>query len=120
MKEGVLKLYSEIIEITEKPKIPIGEIAENPSGETFEIDENDYGKSSYRAIIDVGLLDISTDFLIPTDSKISFIGASSDMVVIDLGETSLDYKVGDLVSFDLKYMGALSLFSSDYIEKVVV
>ena len=120
MQEGVLKLYSEIIEITEKPKIPNGQIAENPSGETFEIDEKDYGKLSFRAIIDIGLLDISTDFLIPEDSKISFIGASSDMIVVDLGETDLDYKVGDLISFDLKYMGALALLSSNYIEKVVV
>ena len=120
MQEGVLKLYSEIIEITEKPKIPNGQIAENPSGETFEIDEKDYGKLSFRAIIDIGLLDISTDFLIPDDSKISFIGASSDMIVVDLGETDLDYKVGDLISFDLKYMGALALLSSNYIEKVVV
>jgi predicted amino acid racemase len=120
MQEGVLKLYSEIIEITEKPKIPNGQIAENPSGETFEIDEKDYGKLSFRAIIDIGLLDISTDFLIPVDSKISFIGASSDMIVVDLGETDLDYKVGDLISFDLKYMGALALLSSNYIEKVVV
>ena len=120
MEEGVLKLYSEIIEITEKPKIPIGQIAENPSGETFEIDEKDYGKSSFRAIIDIGLLDISTDFLIPTDSKISFIGASSDMIVVDLGDTDLNYKVGDLISFDLKYMGALRLLNSNYIEKVVI
>ena len=120
MQEGVLKLYSEIIEITEKPKIPNGQIAENPSGETFEIDEKDYGKLSFRAIIDIGLLDISTDFLIPEDSKISFIGASSDMIVVDLGETDLDYEVGDLISFDLKYMGALALLSSNYIEKVVV
>jgi predicted amino acid racemase len=42
------------------------------------------------------------------------------MIVVDLGETDLDYKVGDLISFDLKYMGALALLSSNYIEKVVV
>ncbi len=120
MEQGVMKLFSEIIEITEKPKVPIGMLAENPSGEKLEIDENDYGKTSYRAIIDIGLLDISTDFLIPDDPNLSFIGASSDMIVVDLGETDLDYKVGDLVSFDLKYMGALRLLNSDYIEKIVV
>jgi predicted amino acid racemase len=119
MKEGVLKLFAEIIEIAEKPKIPNGELMENPSGETFEVDESDYGKTSYRAILDLGLLDISIDFLIPEDSKLNLLGASSDMVIVDLGEKPPAYKVGDLISFDLKYMGALGLLNSNYIEKKI-
>lgn len=120
MQSDVLKLFTEIIEITEKPKVPIGALAENPSGEVFEVDENDFGKNMHRAIIDVGLLDVSADFLIPEDEKISVVGASSDMLVIDIGESDRNYKVGDLVSFKLKYMGALGLLNSDYIEKRLV
>ncbi len=119
MKSGVLRLYSEILEITEKPKVPIGELAENPSGDLFTIDESEYGKTSYRAIIDVGLLDISPDYLIPDDPAIKIVNASSDMLVVDLGETTRSYKVGELISFELKYMGALRLLNSDYIEKKV-
>lgn len=120
MKQDVIKLFAEIIEITEKPKVPVGYLAENPSGEEFEVKEADYGKKSYRVIIDLGLLDISPDFLIPTDKQVKVIGASSDMLVLDVGTSRKDYKVGDLVSFKLKYMGALGLFNSDYIEKRVV
>ena len=119
MKSGIFRLYSEIIEITEKPKVPIGELAENPSGQMFEIKEEDYGKKSYRAILDIGLLDVSTDFLMPDDPNINIVNASSDMLVVDLGSTKGDYQTGDLVSFDLKYMGALGLLNSDYIEKRV-
>lgn len=120
MKTNVLKLNSEIIEITEKPKVPIGQLAENPSGEVFKVEQSDYGKTSYRAILDIGLLDVTTDFLIPDDSKITIVNASSDMLVVDLGQTKKNYKVGDYISFQLKYMGALRLMSSDYIEKRVV
>lgn len=120
MDGDVFKLHSEIIEITEKPKIPIGYMEANPSGETYEINEDDYGKTSYRAILDIGLLDVSEDFLIPEDESIEITGASSDMLIVDLGESSEKYKVGDLVTFKLKYMGALSIFNSDYIEKRVV
>lgn len=120
MKDDVFKLHAEIIELSEKPKVPIGELAENPSGEITQINESDYGKTSYRAIIDIGLLDISPEFLIPDDKKIEITGASSDMLVIDLGTTRRNYKVGDLVSFKLRYMGALSILNSDYIEKKVV
>lgn len=118
MEQNVLQLYTEIIEITEKPKIPIGTLEVNPSGETFEVDENDYGKTSYRAIIDIGLLDINPDFLIPIDPDVKISGASSDMLIIDLEENAKDYKVGDLISFRMKYMGALALLNSDYIEKL--
>jgi len=117
MHDDVLTLHAEIIELTEKPMVPVGELAENPSGELLEIDDNLYGKTAPRAIIDVGLLDISPDFLLPIDSKITVIGASSDMLVLDFSHTTQSYQVGDLVHFKLKYMGALALMNSNYIEK---
>ncbi|ELR68350.1 hypothetical protein C900_00449 [Fulvivirga imtechensis AK7] len=120
MKDDVFKLYAEIIELYEKPKVPTGELAENPSGEVMQIREEDYGKMSYRAIIDIGLLDISPEFLIPDDDKIEITGASSDMLVIDLGKTRRNYTVGDLVSFKLRYMGALSILNSNYIDKKII
>ena len=120
MEGEVFNLHAQIIEITEKPKVPIGYLDVNPSGESFEIKEEDYGKTSYRAILDIGLLDVSEEFLIPDDPSIELSGASSDMLIADLGDSSGKYKVGDMVSFKMKYMGALSLFNSDYIEKRVV
>lgn len=120
MYDDVLKLRAEIIELTEKPMIPVGELAENPSGEMLEIDESLYGKTSLRAIIDIGLLDIAPDFLIPKDEHIKVVGASSDMLVLDFGHTDKQYNVGDLVDFKLKYMGALGIMNSNYIEKRIV
>ena len=120
MKKGVFRLYTEIIEITEKPKVPIGSLAENPSGDVYEVDETDYGKTSHRAIIDIGLLDIAPDYLIPDDKEVKVVNASSDMLIVDLGKTRRNYKVGDMISFRLKYMGALQVLNSDYIEKRIV
>lgn len=117
MKSDVFELNAEIIEIREKPKVPIGELEENPSGEMYEINEDDYGKTSYRAILDIGLLDVSPEYLLPIDKKLEIAGASSDMIIIDLGKTNRNYNVGDLVKFTVKYMGALSLLNSNYIIK---
>jgi predicted amino acid racemase len=121
MKKDVFKLYSEIIEITEKPKIPIGVMDTNPSGETFQVNEKDFGKKSCRAIIDIGVLDISDiKFILPDDPKIEVVGGSSDMLVLDLGKNDKPYRVGDLITFSIKYMGALRLLNSDYIGKRVL
>lgn len=120
MRSDVLELFAEIIEITKKPKVPIGELANNPHGELFEVAEEDYGKTSFRAILDVGSLDISPNYLIPNVDGIQIVNASSDMLIVDLGKNDGEYKVGDLIPFSLKYMGALHLLNSDYIEKEVV
>jgi len=119
MRDDVISFQAEIIELWEKPMVPEGTMAENPSGETYEINQSDYGKTSCRALLDVGLLDISPDFLIPADKNITIAGASSDMLVIDLGKNPKKYKVGDFMKFKLKYMGALGLFNSDYVVKRV-
>jgi len=117
MFPDVFTLYGEIIEISEKPRVPFGILDVNPSGHTVEINEDDYGKTSIRAIIDFGVLDTLLDQLIPMDNHITITGGSSDMIVLDLGKSVNNYKVGDLVLFQLKYMAALGLMSSNYIEK---
>jgi predicted amino acid racemase len=119
MKSGVFKLFAEIIELIEKPLVPIGEIGTNVAGESPTFDEKDIGKTSYRAILDLGLLDIDTSNLFPDDRSLKFAGASSDMIVMDLGNNRKNYKVGDLISFKMKYMGILSILNSDYISKVI-
>jgi predicted amino acid racemase len=120
MNEDVFTLYAEIIEMSEKPKIPIGTLDMNPSGEIFDVNENDFGKSSFRAIIDIGLLDINPNYLMAQSPGITIAGASSDMLILDLEDNPHNYKTGDLIAFKLKYMGALSILNSNYIEKRLV
>ncbi len=120
MNNDVFRLYTEIIELYEKPKVPSGEQGFNVSGETPEYPEEDYGKHSYRAILDIGLLDCNPQYLIPEDSGINIIEASSDMLVLDVHQNANGYKVGDLITFKLRYMGVLGVMNSGYIDKMVV
>lgn len=119
MHDDVFELCAEIIELTEKPMIPDGILAENPSGDNYEIDESLYGKTSHRAILDIGLLDVNPKFLLPKDD-LTVVGASSDMLVVELGVNEKNYKVGDVLQFSLRYMGALSILNSRYINKEIV
>lgn len=117
MKTDVFTLYSEIIELIEKPSVPMGEMGTNVEGHSFDFDDNQPGKTSIRAIIDIGLLDVDEKHLEPYDKEVSFVGASSDMLVIDLGSNKKNYKVGDLLQFKMDYMGTLRIINSRYIDK---
>ncbi len=119
MHTDVFRLYSEIIELIEKPMMPMGETATNVDGESFEFVEDLVGKKTFRAIVDIGLLDVEQRHIFPVDENISFVGASSDMLVIDLGENFKNYQVGDLLEFKMDYMGTLRIINSKYIEKRV-
>ncbi|NDI98218.1 alanine/ornithine racemase family PLP-dependent enzyme [Flavobacterium sp. LaA7.5] len=120
MENDIFKLYAEIIELYEKPIVPMGELGTNLEGETYSFEEKDYGKTTIRAIIDIGLLDIDMKHLDPTDTKIKYSGATSDMVVLDLGENKNKYKVGDLIEFTMDYMGIVRIMNSKYIEKRII
>ncbi|MDX5348509.1 MAG: alanine/ornithine racemase family PLP-dependent enzyme [Hymenobacteraceae bacterium] len=120
MEASVFELEAEIIEVTEKPMAPIGEMQANPSGETTTIKEDWYGQTTFRAIVDIGLLDINPKFMKPKNQDLKLIGASSDMLILDLDTNDFNLKVGDTISFDLTYMGALGILNSQYITKKVV
>lgn len=120
MQPDVFELFTEVIELSEKPVVPSGEIGKNVMGESPEVDESRAGETSYRAIIDIGQLDVDPKFLTPKNPDVEITGASSDMLILDLGENKKDIKVGDQVSFKLEYMGVLSVMNSDYINKKVI
>ncbi|MEO9257717.1 MAG: alanine/ornithine racemase family PLP-dependent enzyme, partial [Crocinitomicaceae bacterium] len=119
MRQDVFELKAEIIEMTEKPTVPYGEMTANPSGETFDFVEEDYQTTTIRALLDIGVLDINVNYLHPIDQKITIGPASSDMLVVELDKDS-KYKVGDQVIFKVGYMAALRLLNSSYIEKLVI
>ena len=120
METAVFKLYSEIIELIEKPKIPMGEMGTNVDGNTTDFDETTLGETSYRAIVDIGLLDVDEKHISPSDKDITIVGGSSDMFVIDLYDNIKKYKVGDLIELEMDYMGVLKILHSKYIDKKIV
>ena len=117
METDVFKLYSEIIELIEKPKTPMGDMGTNVEGHSTAIDEKLFGETSYRAIIDIGLLDVDQSHITPVNKDISIVGGSSDMYVLDLSDNKKNYKVGDLIEFKMDYMGSLRILNSKYIDK---
>ncbi|MDD2811884.1 MAG: alanine/ornithine racemase family PLP-dependent enzyme [Bacteroidales bacterium] len=119
MATDAFLLYAEIIELIEKPQKPDGEMGTNVDGNSVTFDESLAGKTSYRALIDIGLLDVDEKHLMPNDPNISIVGGSSDMFVIDLDDNIKNYKVGDLLEFKLDYMGTLRILNSKYIDKRV-
>lgn len=119
MHQDVFKLYAEIIELREKPMVPDGDLGHNLTGDVLDFNQEDNSAHSYRAIIDIGLLDVETSHIKPKDAALKIVGSSSDMMVIDLGGNEAGYKVGSQVEFDLDYMGILRLMSCDYVDKLV-
>jgi predicted amino acid racemase len=119
MEHNVFQLFAEIIELSEKPIVPSGEMGTNVEGAEYEFNDSDLGKNSYRAILDIGLLDVEDKHIQPKDNSIEIAGSSSDMIVLDIGKNSKNYKVGDLIEFQLDYMGTLSVLNSKYIEKKI-
>ncbi len=119
MYHDVFTLTAEIIEMQEKPNIPSGNAGTNLTGETPVFSTEERGKSSLRAIVDIGLLDIDHKDIAPLVPEIEIIGASSDMLILDLGENSDNLQVGDTVNFSMNYMAVLRAMNSDYVDKKV-
>jgi predicted amino acid racemase len=118
MHDDVLELHAQVIELAEKPTTPSGPLGKNPFGVTAETEGG--GGTSHRAILDVGYLDISPQYLEPVDPRLDVIGGSSDMLVLNVGDNEAGLRVGSYVTFRLKYMGALHLMNSAYIDKFVL
>lgn len=117
------EFQANIIELEEKKLVPDGVISDANIGHTIDYDEQDIHQKSFKAILDFGLLDVDQNDLTAIDEEISFVGITSDMLVIDIGtnqtkEGKTRYKVGDKVDFKVNYMAVARLLNSKFIDKV--
>lgn len=113
----VFQLVAEIIEIKDKPSLPIGEIGMDAFGNKPDFEDKGIRR---RAILAVGRQDIGTHSIVPLDDSIQFIGASSDHLIIDITDCETNYKIGDEITFNFAYGALLSLMTSEYVYKNII
>lgn len=113
----VFTLYTEIIELKEKPSMPYGKCGLDAFGEKPL--HSDKGLMR-RAIVACGRQDVSIDKIIPYDEQINIIGSSSDHIILDVTHADRDYLIGDIIQFKVSYGALLSLYTSEYVEKVLL
>ncbi|MDO4485149.1 MAG: ornithine racemase Orr [Bacillota bacterium] len=111
-EDDAITVEAQIIELKEKPSLPIGEVGVDAFGQKPYYEDRGVIK---RAILAIGQQDMDRDSMYPVDDRIDVLGASSDHMLLDV--TKADYKVGDIVTFKLGYGSVLKAATSPYVEK---
>lgn len=111
-------LKAQIIEVNEKPTHPVGELMVNAFGEYAHYEDRGIRK---RAIIALGNQDVGdSSKIVPKDKDIIVLGASSDHTILDIHECKSEYKLGDIVEFNILYQSMLFTTLSKYINKKII
>jgi predicted amino acid racemase len=110
-------LKAEVVEVKEKPSIPIGKIGKDAFGNVPVFEDRGIRR---RAIIALGRQDAYPNTLIPEDDGIIVLGASSDHTLLDISDCEKQYRVGDIISFNLTYAGMLGAMTSPYVKKEII
>ncbi|SES88925.1 alanine/ornithine racemase family PLP-dependent enzyme [Anaerobranca gottschalkii] len=106
------KIVGEIVELKEKPSVPIGEIGQDAFGNTPIFEDRGIHK---RAIVALGRQDIDIN-MEPLDKEIEILGGSSDHLLLDVTKRP-NLKVGDIIEFIPNYGALLQGMTSPYVKK---
>ena len=111
------KLEVEIIEIKDKPSVPVGNIGLDAFGNVPTFVDRGIRRKILCAI---GKQDIDFDTIYPLDKDLIILGGSSDHLILDGSDSKIDYKVGDIIKFDMYYVSILRAMTSEYVEKIIL
>lgn len=116
LSKDTLSIKAEVIEIKEKPSHPVGEIFIDAFGNKPTYEDKGIRK---RALLALGKQDIGHhDKLIPKDKNIDIVGSSSDHLILDISDCEKDYKIGDILEFNLYYQAMLYSSMNPNIKKI--
>lgn len=113
-KDNAFILEAEVIEVKDKPSVPIGKVAKNAFNEVPKFEDRGIIR---RMICAIGSQDIDFDFIETLDSNLVILGGSSDHCIIDCSDSKQSYVPGDIVKFKLSYMSILRAMTSPYVKK---
>lgn len=112
--DDAIVLETQVIELQEKPSVPIGEVGKDAFGNVPEYEDRGIIK---RAIVAVGQQDTALDSMEPLIEGIDILGGSSDHTLLDVTKAAKELKVGDIVAFKLGYGGMLKTSTSSYVDR---
>jgi len=113
MHQNGFRLLAELVEIQDKPSVPIGQIGPDAFGNIPHFADKGIMR---RGVLAIGKQDTSFDLLRPIDENIEILGGSSDHMICDLTSCG-EYHVGDVVEFEVGWSAMLHLMTSPYVEK---
>ncbi len=122
LSTDTFEFRANIIELEEKKIVPEGTISDANIGHTAKFDVASANETSFKAILDFGMLDVDKSDIDAYDKDIQFVGITSDMLVVDIGTNKSKngkkkYKIGDQIVFKPNYMAVARLLNSKFIDK---
>ena len=118
MHQDVYTLKAEVIEVKTKPSVPVGELGVDAFGHTPEYPEKGMRR---KLLLGMGKVDFgSIEEIFPRDPGIEILGASSDHTILDVTDSKVDYKVGDIVEFTINYASIVYVTNCRNVRRVFV
>lgn len=108
------KLSAEIIELNDKPTVPIGELGVDAFLQTKTFEDRGIRR---RALLAFGRQDVPVENCVPCDDSITILGQTSDHTLMDIEDCKTPLKVGDRIEFELDYTGLLAACTTNGVEK---
>ena len=111
-------LEAQIVELKEKPSLPIGEVGVDAFGHKPYYEDRGIIKAGDHRRRQAGYGTGQHDSCW-TKRSTSW-EAVSDHIILDVTKSDREYKVGDIVRFTLGYGGMLKTATSPYVEKTYI
>jgi len=115
LNQDTMEIEAELVEVREKPTLPIGEIGRDAFGNVPVFEDRG---NRLRGILGIGRQDVNINGLTPLDEGVKIITASSDHLLVDVEDCSKRPKVGDVLRFRPDYSAMLSSSTSPYVTKI--
>lgn len=114
MYDDVFNLEAEIVELETKPSMPDGEIGIDAFGERPDFVDRGLRR---RALLAIGKQDVDPGYLFAHDPALRILGGSSDYLLVDVHDSRMEYRVGDVLRFTAHYVAVLRMMTSAYVHK---
>jgi predicted amino acid racemase len=114
LRNDVFILQAEVIEMKEKSLVPMTETGEVGPFQVAGEEDRRPGERGYRALVNIGELDTEINGLIPENPNYRIAGASSDITVLNVGDSPGGLTVGDSLRFRLTYAALVRLMGNRY------
>ena len=98
--QETVRVYADVIEVKEKPSLPEGPIGIDAFNRVPQWEDRGVRR---RAVVELGAMDLQADCLVPQRPGITFVGVSSDHLVLDVTDADPPVRLGEELAFGVIY-----------------